>query len=59
MPSERWQHRNVNFTQILVELLVKSVVSNLIALCANGDHSKMGKETFFSPKFACLLLKNY
>ncbi len=48
MPSERWQHHNVNFTQILVELLVKSVLASLLHYVPMVTIQKMGKETFSS-----------
>ncbi len=49
MTLERWQHQYFNFTQI-----GRSASKNIltlaifVALCVNGDQSKMGKKHFWS-----------
>ncbi len=59
MTKERLQHHNVTFyTEIGGSILKSVTLAVFVALCANGDRSKMGKKHFssffFSPKFAGL-----
>ncbi len=60
--SERWQNHYVTFTQRLVGLLANLLTLDVfVALCASGDHSKMGKEhvsSFFLPSFQACNSKN-